>query len=118
MIFRGEVWWADLGERIGSRPAGRRPVLVVQADTYNGSRIATAVVAVISSNTRLADMPGNVFLPAGSAGLPRDSVVNVTAVATLDRRDLGDRVGQLSDTSMSAVDAGLARVLGLTAARN
>ena len=89
MITRGAVYWADLGEPAGRRPAKRRPVLVLQADPYNASRLATVVAAVITSNTGLAAMPGNVFLPAAAVGLPRDSVVNVTALVTLDKSDLG-----------------------------
>ena len=113
MISRGEVWWADLGEPIGSRPAGRRPVLVVQSDTYSASRLATVVVVAITSSTRLAAMPGNVFVPAGSAGLARDSVVNVTSITTLDRRELEGKAGDLPDAMLAAVDAGLAAVLGI-----
>ncbi|MDQ2796684.1 MAG: type II toxin-antitoxin system PemK/MazF family toxin, partial [Actinomycetota bacterium] len=74
VIRRGMVCWADLGSTVGSRPAKRRPVLVVQADGFNQSRLATVLVVVITSNTALAVMPGNVFLPAATTGLPRDSV--------------------------------------------
>ena len=91
MIERGGVYWADLGEPVGSRPAKRRPVLVISADTYNASRLATVLVVVITSNTDLASMPGNVFLPAQATGLPRDSVVTVTAVVTLNKADLSER---------------------------
>ena len=113
MIERGEVHWADLGTPSGSRPAKRRPVLVVQSDSYNGSRLATVVAAVITSNTALAAMPGNVFLPATATGLPRDSVVNVTAVVTLNKTDLTDCAGRLSLTLMTEVDRGLRRALAL-----
>ena len=113
MITRGEIHWADLGAASGSRPAKRRPVLVVQSDPYNASRLATVVAVVITSNTTLAAMPGNVFLPATATGLPRDSVVNVTAVVTLKKTDLTDRVGGLSPSLMNEVDRGLRRVLEL-----
>jgi mRNA interferase MazF len=113
VIQRGSICWADLGEPGGSRPAQRRPVLVIQADPYNASRLATALAAVITSNTGLAAMPGNVFLPAASSGLPKDSVVNVTALVTLDKTDLDDEIGQLPLALMSDVDRGLRRVLGL-----
>ena len=113
MITRGEIHWADLGAASGSRPAKRRPVLVVQSDPYNASRLATVVAVVITSNTTLAAMPGNVFLPATATGLPRDSVVNVTAVVTLNKTDLTDRVGGLSPSLMNEVDRGLRRVLKL-----
>ena len=85
MIHRGGIYWADLGETSGSKPAKRRPVLVIQSRLFNASRLATIVAAVITSNTRLATMPGNVFIPAAATGLPRDSVVNITALVTLDK---------------------------------
>jgi mRNA interferase MazF len=88
-------------------------VLVIQADPFNASRLSTALAAVMTSNTRLAAMPGNVFVPAGSAGLARDSVVNVTALVTLDRADLEDEAGRLPGALMSDVDRGLRQVLGL-----
>jgi mRNA interferase MazF len=84
-ILRGEVWWADLPEPRGSEPGYRRPVLVVQADSFNRSRIHTVIIAVLTTNIELAEAPGNVLLPAGSSGLSRDSVVNVSQILTLDR---------------------------------
>jgi len=113
VIERGEIHWADLGTPSGSRPAKRRPVLVVQSDPYNGSRLATVVAVVITSNTGLAAMPGIVFLPATATGLPRDSVVNITAVVTLNKTELTDRVGRISLALMNQVDRGLRRALGL-----
>lgn len=113
MIERGEIHWADLGTPSGSRSAKRRPVLVVQSDPYNASRLATVVAVVITSNTALAAMPGNVFVPATATGLPRDSVVNVTALVTLNKLDLTERVGRLSLTLMNQVNRGLLRALGL-----
>lgn len=110
---RGGVCWADLGSLIGSRPAKHRPVLIIQADSYNESRLATVLVAVITSNTALAAMPGNVFLPSAATGLPRDSVVNVTAVVTLNKSDLNGQVGHLPDSLLHEVDRGLRRVLDL-----
>src|SRR6266568_6394172 len=80
VIRRGEIYWVDLGQPRGSRPAKTRPVLVVQADPYNASRLATVVAVVLTSNTSLAAMPGNVFVPAATSGLPWDSVANVTAL--------------------------------------
>lgn len=88
-------------------------MLVVQADEYNASRLSTVLAAVITSNTRLAAMPGNVFLPAAATGLPRDSVVNVTALVTLDKTDLTKGVGETPRGIMDLVDQGLRRVLGL-----
>lgn len=113
MIGRAEIYWADLGPPSGSRPGKRRPVLVIQSDPYNASRLATVLAAVITSNTALATMPGNVFLPASVTGLPRDSVVNVTALVTLNKSDLTDRVGEVPTSLMHEVDRGLRRVLNL-----
>jgi len=96
-----------------SKPAKRRPVLVVQADPFNTSRLNTTIAAVITSNTALAAMPGNVFLPAGASGLPKDSVVNVTALVTVDKTDLEAPVGHLPASLMNEIDRGLHRVLGL-----
>ena len=113
MIERGGIYWADLGLPAGSRPAKRRPVLVISADPYNRSRLATVLGAVITSNTALATMPGNVFLPVAATGLPRDSVVNVTALVTLNKTDLAETVGHLSSELLAQVDRGLRRVLNL-----
>jgi mRNA interferase MazF len=113
VIDRGGIYWADLGEPAGSRPAKRRPVIVIQALPYNVSRLATVVVAVITSNTSLAAVPGNVFLPAAATGLPRDSVVNVTALVTLDKVDLEGPVGQAPGELMREVERGLRRLLGV-----
>jgi mRNA interferase MazF len=110
---RGDVCWAGLGEQKGSRPAKRRPVLVIQADPYNDSKLSTALVAVITSNTGLAAMPGNVFLPAVASGLPKDSVLNVTALVTIDKADLDQPVGRLPRSLMTEIDRGLRGVLGL-----
>ena len=113
MIRRGSICWADLGEPRGSRPAKRRPVLVIQADPFNASRLNTTIAAVITSNTALAAMPGNVFLPAAVSGLPKDSVINVTALVTLDKADLEEPLGHAPASLMGEVDRGLRRVLDL-----
>jgi len=113
VISRAELYWADLGTPSGSRPAKRRPLLVIQSDPYNASRLATVLTAVITSNTALAAMPGNVFLPAIATGLPRDSVVNVTALVTLNKTDLTDRIGEVAPSLMHEVDRGLRRILDL-----
>jgi mRNA interferase MazF len=113
VIRRGSICWADLGKPQGSRPAKRRPVLIIQADPFNASRLNTTLAAVITSNTGLAAMPGNVFLPAATSGLPKDSVVNVTALVTLNKTDLDAETGHLPAALMSNVDRGLRRVLGL-----
>lgn len=113
MVARGEVWWADLGPKRGSAPAWRRPVVVVSADAFNRSSIKTVTVVAVTSNLRLAAAPGNVPLPAGSAGLEKDSVVNVSQVVTLDKSDLSRRLGTLDRLEIGQVDAGLRLALDL-----
>ena len=110
---RGEVWWASLPEPTGSGPGFRRPVLVVQSNPFNQSRINTVVVAVVTSNVALAEAPGNVRLGKSDAGLPRASVVNVSQVLTIDRALLTLRVKALPSPAMQRVDEGLRLVLGL-----
>jgi mRNA interferase MazF len=112
-VTRGEIWWADLPDPRGSEPGFRRPVLVIQADSFNRSGIRTVIVVVITSNLRLADAPGNVFLPAQTSGLPRDSVVNVSQVLTLDRSFLIEEIGKLTGHVLADVENGLRLVLKL-----
>jgi mRNA interferase MazF len=112
-IQRGEIWWADLHEPRRSEPGYRRPVLVVQADSFNLSQIQTVVVAAITTNLKLADAPGNVLLPARSSGLPSDSVVNVSQLLTLDRNFLTEHAGTLPPRLERSVDEGLRIVLQL-----
>lgn len=111
---RGEVWWADLGLPRGSAPALRRPVLIISSDKYNRSKLRTVTAAAITTNQRLAALPGNVVLPADLSGLTEDSVLNVTQIVTLDRGALDERVGALPDWLMARVDDGLAQALALS----
>lgn len=113
MIGRGDLYWVDLGPAVGSQPAKRRPVLVVQSDDYNRSRLATTLVASVTSNLALADMPGNVLLTAASTGLPKDSVVNVTQLVTLDKFELVELAGRVPADVMQRVTEGLRRVIGI-----
>ena len=112
-VARGEVWWAELPEPAASEPGYRRPVLVVQSDDFNRSRIRTVVAAVFTTNLGLARAPGNVLVPAEETGLPSDSVVNVSQVITLDRSFLAERAGRLGSRAMLAVEDGLRTVLAL-----
>ena len=109
---QGEVVWFRF-EGEGSEPAGRRPALVIQDDRFNSSAISTTVVAAITSNLRLAAMPGNVRLRKGEANLPRASVVNVTQLRTVDRTRVGKPLGTLTPARTTEVLRGLALVLGL-----
>lgn len=106
MITRGQVWWVDLGEP-GSEPGYRHPVLVIQRDEVNASRINTVVVCVLTSNTALAKAPGNTVLPKRQTGLQRDSVANASQIVTINRTDLEQRAGTLPKSLMDGVDAGL-----------
>jgi mRNA interferase MazF len=112
-IHRGDIWWATLPAPVGSGPGYRRPVLVLQADIFNESRIGTVIVAAITPNTRLARAPGNVHLDASLTGLARDSVVNISQLATLDRRILSERVSSLPEEIMERVGLGLRLVLAV-----
>jgi len=110
---RGELWWASLRPPAGSGPGYRRPVLVIQTNEFNESRIRTVVVAAVTSNLRLASAPGNVRCPRRETGLGRDSVVNVSQVLTVDRRFLTERAGALPTARLRSVEDGLRLVLGL-----
>jgi mRNA interferase MazF len=114
VIQRGEVWWADLGEPVGSEPWFRRPLLIVQDDAFNRSRIDTTIAVVLTSNLRLLDAPGNVLVPKRVSGLPKDSVANVSPLVTLDRTDLPERAGKVSTAILAALSAGLRLVLSLS----
>ena len=110
---RGEIWWAALGRPVGSAPGYRRPVVVVQSDDFNRSRIQTIVVAVITSNPRLGEAPGNVSLERETTGLPLDSVANVSQILTVDRSLLTDKIGEVPPRRMTDLDDGLRLVLSL-----
>jgi mRNA interferase MazF len=110
---RGEIWWADLADPLGSAPGFRRPVLVIQSDPFNASRIGTVVVAAITSNLGRADAPGNMRLSKSDSGLAKPSVVNVSQLLTVDRAILSRKVKSLPASAMATVDAGLKLVLGL-----
>ncbi len=112
VIAQGEIWWADLPAPIGSGPGFRRPVLVVQGDALNASRIATVVCVPLTSNLRWADAPGNVLLTAGVTGLARDSVANVSQVIALDKAVLTERAGKLSRAKTDLVLSGVDVILG------
>ncbi len=112
VISQGEVWWADLPEPTGSGPGFRRPVVVVQGDALNRSRIATVVCVPLTSNIRWAEAPGNVHLSARHTGLPKESVANVSQIVTLDRILLTERVGKLPRAKLQLVLSGIEVVLG------
>lgn len=115
VIAQGEVWWAETPEPVGSEPGFRRPVQIVQRDAFNRSRLATVVCVVMTGNLRLAEAPGNVLLTAKATGLPKDSVANVSQLATLDRGDLVRRAGKVPRARLIAVLHGVDVVLGRAA---
>ena len=113
MIGRGEIWWAQLPSPRRSEPGYRRPVVVVQADAFNRSRLQTVIAAVITSNLRLADAPGNVRLTRRQSRLSKESVINVSQLITLDRSFLTRRVARLAPRDVAQLDAGIRMVLEL-----
>ena len=112
MISQGDVWWADLGEPIGSEPGFRRPVLVVQGDSFNRSALRTVVAVPLTSNLRWASAPGNVRLTTRVTGLGRESVANVSQVVAVDKSVLTERVGRIPSAKLELVLAGIDTVLG------
>ncbi|MGD8169982.1 type II toxin-antitoxin system PemK/MazF family toxin [Herbiconiux sp. P16] len=113
VIRRGSIWWADFGAPRGSAPAHRRPVVILQTDSLNRSALATCVVVAMTSNTAHAGRPGNVFVPAASTELERDSVVNVTQLAAVDQDELLTEVGDLPAYLLEEVERGVRLVLAL-----
>jgi mRNA interferase MazF len=112
-LARGEIWWADLPDPQGSAPGNRRPLLIVQSDAFNRSRLRTTIAVVLTTNVRLLEAPGNVLVPARASGLPRDSVANVSQIITVDRDALTERVGRVPSNLMDQVADGLRLTLDL-----
>jgi mRNA interferase MazF len=112
-MYRGEIWWANLPEPVGSEPGYNRPVLVIQDDTFTQSNLNTVIVVIITSNLNLAAAPGNVLLPIAVSGLPKDSVANISQILTLDKKFLVERIGSLPDEFQLKVDDGVRTILYL-----
>lgn len=110
VVARRDVWWAELGELRASEPGLRRPIVVVQADAFNRSRLRTVIAVALTSDTRYLDGPGNVLLPGSATGLPRDSVANVTQIVSVDEDYLDERVGRIPRRLMRGVDLGFGLV--------
>lgn len=113
VVERGDVWWADLGEPDGSEPGYRRPVIIVQSDAFNRSRLRTVIAVVLMTNLRLLDAPGNVLISGKASGLPKDSVANVSQLITIDRDFLVERAGRVRGQVMTDLENGLRLVLAL-----
>ena len=112
-MYRGEMWWANLPDPVASEPGYRRPVLIIQDDVFTQSNINTVIVVIITSNTQLAEAPGNVYLPREISGLSRDSVANVSQIVTVDKTFLTELIGSLPEHLQNEVDEGLRMVLYL-----
>ncbi len=112
-MYQGEIWWASLPDPMGSEPGYRRPVLIVQDNIFTQSRINTVIVVIITSNTQLAEAPGNSLLQSKATGLPKDSVANVSQVFTIDKKFLIERIGMPPEYLQEKVDEGLRTVLYL-----
>ncbi|MGH9324576.1 MAG: type II toxin-antitoxin system PemK/MazF family toxin [Vicinamibacteria bacterium] len=110
---RGDVWWVDFGQPFGSEPGYRRPVVVMQSDPFNRSRIDTVIVVPMSSNVQLAAAPGNVLCRSKHTGLRKPSVANVSQLAVIDRRRLQEKVGAIPAQLMSQLEDGVRLVLAL-----
>ena len=110
---RGEIWWASLPIPQGSEPGYRRPLLVIQSDDFNRSRIQTVVAVVITSNLRSGEAPGNVVLSPRDSGLPKRSVVNVSQLITVDRSFLTEKVGRLPPDKVREIEVGIRLALAL-----
>jgi mRNA interferase MazF len=113
VIKRGEIWWAELQEPAGSGPGYKRPMLVIQSNEFNKSKINTIIAAVITTNIRLSAAPGNILLSAKKSKLPKESVINVSQIITLDKSFLTEKVSTLSNSTMAKVDDGVRLVLHL-----
>jgi mRNA interferase MazF len=112
-VNRGSIVIVDLGSPTGSAPAKRRPAVVIQDDRFNASGLSTTIVAAVSSQVRLAELPGNVYLPASATGLSKDSVALVTQLATIDESSISEHVGELPAVFLDDIDRGLRLVLTL-----
>jgi mRNA interferase MazF len=112
VVSQGEIWWADLADPVGSAPGYRRPVLIIQCDAFNHSRIATVVCVVLTGNVKWANAPGNVLLTSKATGLDRDSVANVSLIVTVDRAQLTECVGKIAQRQLDTVFAGIDIIFG------
>ncbi len=110
---RGEIWWATLPAPSGSEPGFRRPLLIIQSDAFNRSRISTVIAVAITSNLNLSGAPGNVTLSRKNTGLPKKSVANVSQIVTIDKSLLAERAGTLNPDILKEIDAGIRLALSI-----
>lgn len=113
VIKRGQIWWAELPEPVGSEPSYKRPLLIIQSNDFNKSKINTIIAAVITSNIRLSAAPGNILLSTKKSKLPKESVINVSQLITIDKSFLTEKINTLPPSIMEKVDEGVRLVLQL-----
>ena len=112
-MIRGEIWWADLGIPFGSEPGFKRPVVIIQDDAFNKSNIQTVIVASITSNLNLSEAPGNIYIETEESGLPKNGVINISQISTLDKRRLTEKVSSLSQSTITELDYGIKLILNI-----
>lgn len=112
-MTRGEIWWADFGIPFGSEPGFKRPVLIVQDDEFNRSSINTIVIVPFSTNVKLAEAPGNVYIESTDSGLSKDSVIVSSQVTAIDRRRILERISKIEKRFFGEIEDGIRIVLGM-----
>lgn len=112
-MIRGEIWWADLGIPFGSEPGFKRPIVIIQDDSFNRSRIQTVIVVSITTNLNLADAPGNVYAEPKESGLPKSGVINISQISTIDKSRLIERVKMLPPRVMEEIDLGIKMIFSI-----
>jgi len=112
-MMRGEIWWADFGMPFGSEPGFFRPVVILQADAFNKSKIGTVIIVPLTTNLLLAEAPGNIYLDKEESGLTKDSVAVVSQVTVIDKKRLTSVAGSLKKELMKEIEEGVKLVLGL-----
>ncbi len=113
-MIRGEIWWASLPKPRGSEPSKTRPVVILQSDAFNKSKISTVICAVIRSNLELAKSPGNILLKRADSKLEKPSVINISQIVTLDKQHLVRKVSMLSSILSSQINKSIQLILDLT----
>ncbi|MBN2834777.1 MAG: type II toxin-antitoxin system PemK/MazF family toxin [Candidatus Delongbacteria bacterium] len=113
-MIRGEIWWADLGVPFGSEQGLKRPIVIIQDDSFNRSNIQTVIVASITTNLNLADAPGNVYLEASESGLTKNGVINISQISTIDKRRLTEKISILPYSTMQELDYGIKLIFNVS----
>ncbi len=112
-MIRGDIWWVDLGVPFGSEPGFKRPVVLIQDDSFNRSNIQTVIVASITTNLKLADAPGNIYIETEESGLTQNGVINISQISTIDKQRLIEKVSRLPASTLSEIDFGLKMIFNI-----